>query len=975
MVRLPARLTDLPPPAGGSGMADHGREPAPASASTRVAMAVAAPPNMPTAQVMAQSRATRRRAQNTSVASNDVAPSDLSNLDFSQLQIESDSSDSDFRPARHPATGAGHLRTLSNPFPSLFSPKKKKTTQNEPLSGFGGSGSSGDDELLSTRRRAVQQTEVGQQAPAPVAHPRKPDLATGPCITCGSIMRWARGVEAFRCGICLTINDLGPAKKSPDRRDSLPGPVSSGPDPISIQHTRELIHGCLQSYLEAVLSNAASDPAALPYLAEGAAQTLASATTYASHTAERPHGTLRESPHAGPVTETRALTANGDEPVLQPYRHADAPSQQFPRQLSGDHARSLAGHRPPQHGQPTRGSLAYHSYSRSGSHLLDTFQPPPGTCASASAHGQEPASRKCQEKEAKRIFLRLEGYIIDHILSVDCFKGSFVPEKHPNTRRDSHGPFSSKHKEASVEATGGVTPTASDNLPPERDTKLQRAEGIAESSSWWDNVQGRLRPPRSGHPHQHNGRRSTGSADTSRPICIAWGAVDEWYNAILNAGMTWEVVYSELVAQGKCASQPTFLLEQLESQILKGQQHTQRVLLKAIETALKRPRRRIGVSGDFRFLIIALANPLLHGSGKLFRGTLQRGGCSREEQTGRGTGPASGQHSVIIKRILGLMSNASDEWHSRIVDSFARVSEARFLEIKDLVSGFLAYRLVRYNEKQRETEHTDVADTLVPNVPEGATAASFHAALNQAPSVATKTSQSTDRKMAHGDDWQIKAAVRVLGLLFAANNLGCVHQSGAERSYMREGARGTGSRALLRGQILPTSDFYITLLDNCDLVADFEGWERQTTKFAFCQYPFLLSVWAKIQILEYEARRQMKNKARDAFFDSIMTHRNFDQHLILNVRRDCLVEDSLKGVSAAIGSGTDDIKKGLRIIFNGEEGIDAGGLRKEWFLLLVREVFNPDHGKPSLSNCCCAYASPHLCACVCLSLRIFSSII
>ncbi|ERS94990.1 hypothetical protein HMPREF1624_08702 [Sporothrix schenckii ATCC 58251] len=47
-----------------------------------------------------------------------------------------------------------------------------------------------------------------------------------------------------------------------------------------------------------------------------------------------------------------------------------------------------------------------------------------------------------------------------------------------------------------------------------------------------------------------------------------------------------------------------------------------------------------------------------------------------------------------------------------------------------------------------------------------------------------------------------------------------------------------------------------------------------------------------------------------------MTRRNFDQHLVLTVRRDCLVEDSLKGVSAAIGSGTDDIKKGLRIIFS-----------------------------------------------------------
>ena len=67
----------------------------------------------------------------------------------------------------------------------------------------------------------------------------------------------------------------------------------------------------------------------------------------------------------------------------------------------------------------------------------------------------------------------------------------------------------------------------------------------------------------------------------------------------------------------------------------------------------------------------------------------------------------------------------------------------------------------------------------------------------------------------------------------------------------------------------------------------------------------------------------MQSKARDAFFDSIMTHRNVEQHLTLNVRRECLVEDSLKAVGEVVGSAGDEIKKGLRIIFRGEEGIDG----------------------------------------------------
>lgn len=53
----------------------------------------------------------------------------------------------------------------------------------------------------------------------------------------------------------------------------------------------------------------------------------------------------------------------------------------------------------------------------------------------------------------------------------------------------------------------------------------------------------------------------------------------------------------------------------------------------------------------------------------------------------------------------------------------------------------------------------------------------------------------------------------------------------------------------------------------------------------------------------------------------------------------------LRRISEVVGSGQGDIKKGLKIDFVGEEGVDAGGLRKEWFLLLIREVFDEAHGK------------------------------
>lgn len=39
-----------------------------------------------------------------------------------------------------------------------------------------------------------------------------------------------------------------------------------------------------------------------------------------------------------------------------------------------------------------------------------------------------------------------------------------------------------------------------------------------------------------------------------------------------------------------------------------------------------------------------------------------------------------------------------------------------------------------------------------------------------------------------------------------------------------------------------------------------------------------------------------------------------------------------------------DLKKQLFVEFEGEQGIDEGGVSKEFFQLVVEEIFNPDYG-------------------------------
>ncbi|RUS25861.1 hypothetical protein BC938DRAFT_471542 [Jimgerdemannia flammicorona] len=166
---------------------------------------------------------------------------------------------------------------------------------------------------------------------------------------------------------------------------------------------------------------------------------------------------------------------------------------------------------------------------------------------------------------------------------------------------------------------------------------------------------------------------------------------------------------------------------------------------------------------------------------------------------------------------------------------------------------------------------------------------------------------------AYESDWRVISAARVMALMFAANN---------------------------QSPKIPISEFYNTMVDYVDLVADYDSWQQRSGKFAFCQYPFLISMGSKMSVMELDARRQMETKVKEAILTILYQKRVTVPYLVLRVRRDNLIVDSL----TQLAQHETDLKKSLKIEFSGEEGIDAGGLRKEWFQLLVRELFGPQYG-------------------------------
>ena len=65
-------------------------------------------------------------------------------------------------------------------------------------------------------------------------------------------------------------------------------------------------------------------------------------------------------------------------------------------------------------------------------------------------------------------------------------------------------------------------------------------------------------------------------------------------------------------------------------------------------------------------------------------------------------------------------------------------------------------------------------------------------------------------------------------------------------------------------------------------------------------------------------------------------------NLVCSVRRNYIVEDTLTFIQCV--PDFRDFKKPLKVKFDGEEGDDAGGVRKEFFLLLLKEILDPKYG-------------------------------
>jgi E3 ubiquitin-protein ligase HECTD2 len=425
---------------------------------------------------------------------------------------------------------------------------------------------------------------------------------------------------------------------------------------------------------------------------------------------------------------------------------------------------------------------------------------------------------------------------------------------------------------------------------------------------------------------------------------IDWKSLNRWYDIVLGIGLA----KKDGRANGAGDNVDTNIknTNPKKIQVLEDLGHVVRgQFLELIEQLLISPQQAPMDPQDIRYLLVLLTNPLLinpksypvRNSRRTRSGTIP---SSSDLSTSSHRQPSPSRNSQrpsyaskrtrVLSLILGAIANLPTDCHGYIIQWLSRYPEDTFRRHIDVLLAFINDRVAGKNAAEKSSRKP-----LTPSTYNGIAASQMFAYVLQADVIPVKDDKH--------EDWQLRSACKVLQLFVRAND---IYQS--KSTINRLHSSSTTRRRPFVKQLIPTEHFYISQLDSedkLDAPQDFWDWEKKEPGFQLTQFPFLLTLGTKMRILEFDARKKMANKARQEFFDSLMRNTGIEKFFHLRVRRTCVIEDSLQRVSEAISSSEGEAKKALKVHFEGEEGIDAGGLRKEWFLLLVRELLDPAVGK------------------------------
>ncbi|KAF9196588.1 hypothetical protein BGZ50_009103 [Haplosporangium sp. Z 11] len=215
-------------------------------------------------------------------------------------------------------------------------------------------------------------------------------------------------------------------------------------------------------------------------------------------------------------------------------------------------------------------------------------------------------------------------------------------------------------------------------------------------------------------------------------------------------------------------------------------------------------------------------------------------------------------------------------------------------------------------------------------------------------------------------------AVKALSILYEANDIGTKREQEKQRRSAIQGAKdGKAMSGLSEAtSTISYKYFYSGVMEALKFKDEYqiwrEGWGKSEEEktFSYFDYPFLLSPTSKSHIMNLDALTQMSAHYEDAcvrhaladhaqrLLPETMTAsaREFQKgiragsspYLVLELRRAHLVEEAFEQITKKHA----DLKKPLKVAFVdvGEEGMDQGGVTKEFFQIMVEKVFDSQFG-------------------------------
>ncbi|GAV49480.1 hypothetical protein ZYGR_0P01240 [Zygosaccharomyces rouxii] len=340
--------------------------------------------------------------------------------------------------------------------------------------------------------------------------------------------------------------------------------------------------------------------------------------------------------------------------------------------------------------------------------------------------------------------------------------------------------------------------------------------------------------------------------------------------------------------------------------------------------------------GDVRWILIIWANPSIKRS------------LVGQKKNGYDAPKILAVAYELTKRCIGYLANIeSQAQYGKLMKHLKYISLNEFQSQVELLNIYITFQFSRILYRDLKASVNPHKRTLVDNSP-----------LVQPSPTGSELLSNEDKNdslnLKHGKpavvqdfkfkpyeyelDWHIRCAAKLMQTMNKVN----------DKRY-----------TITKTTNLSSLEFYNVMLDFIDYRQDFENWRTDNKKssketpvtltdfpgmpmrrFTLCSYPFLLSLGVKISIMEHEVRRIMEYEAENAFLTSLDKGKAVSVYFKIRVRRSNITNDSLRSIE----NHQRDLMKSLRVEFVNEPGVDAGGLRKEWFLLLTRSLFNPLNG-------------------------------